>query len=583
MAAISASVHSMLSNRKKRLLLMGLITLLAFCVILAAVISTFTQSSGPSASNDQQSKENAASIAEKYSTPTTPPSSNHSTPSASSNNSSDSSTNSSTFNTATAQPTTPQPTTPPPQPRVCSANDATTPCYVPPASTAYCRLDTQLDAHLQYVFAPFASNTNAGFAMDRACASGERCAYACMSPYIPTSNGWSSKDCIPYTSLCPAYSSATARGGLQCVNGKTIADNPSQPLCVLGLNTSFVKSYLPKQVATCQVVNHGTAMTGFDLAPNQASQLASPPQWYWRGRGAKYYTGLPGVGNTVACQRNFDRLSLNAAGIDTMPYTLGGGSLFGSQCAECGQHTLAFGENYDSKKKYSSFPGYGIRVRNCNDFGCGDVQCDATYAFNPVTGEVEAYWVKYNTVFSSTSVGCVVDTVLGYGWGPNNGFAKYTLYEYYPVTINGQQSSTCSTCSSPSTFVPSTCGKIRSRTPPRFGTGSNPAMYVCTPVGAAVGLQSTIKILSSSNPSSSELSATVIAEIVVASVLCLIVIGIGAKAKSLQAMGPQVPNPITAPQSSPTNDISFTPERRSSLAATRFEGRASTTGAFALT
>ncbi|KDO32977.1 hypothetical protein SPRG_02668 [Saprolegnia parasitica CBS 223.65] len=598
------AAHSMLANKRKRLLLMALITLLAVCIVVAAIVGSVSSSSSAPATSTVAA-DTAGGVAPTYTarpvasptpaettaiTTTNDNSATDEEPAAGSasvgSGSASAGSGSAAVAATTSAPTTTlAPTTAPPQPRVCSASDATTACYVPPASTAYCRLDTGLDARLHYVNCPAASNANAGFAMDEACGSGMRCPYACALPFLPSSNGWSSSDCLPFTSLCPPSSPATARGGLFCANGTVVVDAPSQPLCVSGLNTSFVKSYVPQSIATCKVIapGNGAPMVGVDTAPGHVSQLASHPQWFWRGEPAKYYTLLPGVASSVGCQRNYDRFSLNAAGIDAMPYTLGGGSLPGSPCAECAQHTLSFGEHFDSTKPYSAFPGYGVRVRNCNDAGCGDVQCDATYALNAATGLLEAYWVKYNAVFGPTSVGCIATTVVGYGWAPTDGTAKYTLYEYYPVTITGQQDVACTNCSLPSTFVPSACRGLRANTPPRFGTGYNPAVYICTPVGAAIALQNTISFLSVKPTLSDEqVSAIVIIEITAATVLGLIVVGLVARARYLQLHGAKSPAVPNADHPCPTmgdddTPVLQTPDRRGSAVATQFHARASMT------
>ncbi|EQC36922.1 hypothetical protein SDRG_05749 [Saprolegnia diclina VS20] len=584
------AVHSMLANKRKRLLLMALITLLALCIVVAAIVGSV--SAGPSSAPSTIAADTAGGDMTTYTarpvaspTPVETSTDDNSATAVPREKSGAGSASAGGGSALLPTPTTLAPTTAPPQPRVCSANDATTACYVPPASKEYCRLDTGLDTRLQYVNCPAASNANAGFAMDEACGSGMRCPYACALPYLPSSNGWSSSDCLPFTSLCPPSSPATARGGLFCANGTVVVDAPSQPLCVSGLNTSFIKSYLPKPIATCKVIapGNGAPMVGVDTAPGRISQLASHPQWFWRGQPAKYYTLLPGVASSVGCQRNYDRFSLNAAGIDTMPYTLGAGSLPGSPCAECAQHTLNFGEHFDSTKPYSGFPGYGVRVRNCNDAGCGDVQCDATYVLDAATGLLEAYWVKYNAVFGPTSVGCMATTVVGYGWAPTDGTAKYTLYEYYPVTITGQQDPACTNCSLPSTFVPSACGRIRANTPPRFGTGYNPAVHICTPVGAAIGLQNTISFLSVKPTLSDEqVSAAVIIEIAAATILGLLVVGLVARARYLQLHDAKTPAVPDADHPCPTlgdddAPVLQTPDRRGSAVATQFHARASMT------
>ncbi|OQR88057.1 hypothetical protein ACHHYP_07663 [Achlya hypogyna] len=578
MPTLAESARDLVATRRKRLLLTALLCVLATCVVAAAVVSTTT---GPSASAADISRNDAAASGDGEVASNaaawmpTPQATTGSDPGSGPPMAAVEASDETTAPSAT--PTT----TAPPQPRVCSATDATTACYVPPASAEYCRLDTSLDPHLQYVFVPAASNANAGFAMDRPCASGMRCPYACQAPYLPTTNGWSPQDCLPFTALCPPRSPVSARGGLSCRNGVADVDAPGAPLCVLGLNTTFVKSYVDKRLAMCQVMSTGdgsSPLVGLDLGAGQVAPLASHPQWFWRGQPAKYYAGLPGVPSGTACQRNYDKLSLNAAGTDALPYVVGAGSIPGSPCAECAQHTLAFNDNFDVAKSYAGFPGYGVRVRNCNDAGCGSVQCDATYVFDVTTGTFAAYWVKYNAVLSSNSAGCITSTVVGYGWAPTDGTSKYTLFEYYPVTSAGQQDPACTDCSLPSVFNPASCGKIKHSAPPRFGTGASAAVYVCTPVGAAIAQQPSLALLSAAPATTmAELSRAAVAAICVGTVVGAIALGVGAQARCRRQSRAGVPEACHMAGATPT-EVAQTPDRRGSTALTRYEARASTTG-----
>ncbi|KAF0714609.1 Aste57867_3784 [Aphanomyces stellatus] len=475
-----------------------------------------------------------------------------------------------------APPPTPAPTPPPNLVYVCTATDPTSVCYVPPrpaATTgAACALDTTMDPRLLYLACPAAANANAGFAMDAACASGSRCTYACEPPYVPTSNGWSNADCVPYSALCPPYSPATARGGLRCLNGQLTRDDPAQPLCVPGLNTSYVINYVPATLSTCQTVTpgNGAPMIGLEVGQGQAGQLTSLPQWYWRGVRASFYTNLPGVRRLAACQKNADPLSLNAKGVDTMPYVLGGGGLPSSGCDACGQHTLAFNDAFDVQKAYSKFPGYGIRVRNCNDATCGAVQCDATYTYDAASNTVAAVWVKYNTIFSPTSVGCVVDVVTGYGWSPSDGTSKFTLFEYYPTTVAGQQTPDCAGCSTPSTVDITSCRKIRQPTPASFGTGVSPAQYVCTPTGSAIAGAASLVVLAAAGDGTAAdggaaMSSATQVEIFIACVLAAAGVAVGVRVWRMRQTTTKQQHAMAEP---PPCDLELTPDLRGSMYST---------------
>ncbi|RHY28626.1 hypothetical protein DYB32_005822 [Aphanomyces invadans] len=361
--------------------------------------------------------------------------------------------------------TTPTPTPPPNLVYTCSAMDPTSVCYIPPTnSPLYCSLDKAIDPNLVYIAAPSVGNTNAGFAMEQQCASGDRCTYGCEPPFVASSNGWNNADCIPYLSLCPPYSASTARGGLYCDKGRLILDSPSQPLCVPGLNTSFVTNNVPAIMSTCQRVTpgNGAPMIGLEAGPGQTKQLAVFPQ------------------------------------------------------------------------AYSKVPGYGVRVRNCNDVTCGPVQCDATYVYNAASDTLDAYWVKYNTV-------------VGQGWTSRDGTSKYTLYE--------------------------------------FGSGVSPAQYVCTPVGAAVGMAGTLTVLSATSTNDASktgwLTATVQIEIFVACVLAVIVVVAVMRARRIPAASntSAADTVILEPQPLTELPMQWTPDRRGSMHVNRttYVARSSTT------
>ncbi|ETV88506.1 hypothetical protein, variant [Aphanomyces astaci] len=412
-------VHEMLASawadRRKRYLLTAAITLVALFAVVVTIVAT-VQSQGTATADssapvaDRIEGGTQGQVKAPSSGPTSEPPSTLSgevaTPSPAPHPSSNAA--------PSATSTTPKPTPPPNLVYTCSASDPTSVCYIPPTnSPLYCTLDKSFDPNLLYIAAPSAGNTNAGFAMEQPCASGDRCVYGCEPPYVASSNGWSNADCIPYISLCPPYSASTSQGGLYCDKGRLVLDSPNQPLCVPGLNTSFVTNYVPATMSTCQRVTpgNGAPMIGLEVSPGQTKQLAAFPQWYWRGVGATHVVHLPGTRRLPACQRNADPLSLNAQGVDAMPFVLGGGSLPGSSCAACSQHTLSFNDHFDFQKAYAKVPGYGVRVRNCNDVACGPVQCDASYVYNAAIDTLDAYWVKYNAVFGSTAVGCVADVV----------------------------------------------------------------------------------------------------------------------------------------------------------------------------
>ncbi|CAK4135536.1 unnamed protein product [Aphanomyces euteiches] len=551
------------TDRRKRLLLAAFLTLLALFAVVATLIATVESHNDANVPppGDATARENSVAghemIAPPISPTSAPPASLGGEVSSSPSSSSSGGADKDDKNATTRAPTT---TAAPNIVTQCSAADPTSVCYLPPASSSYCMLDKSMDPNVMYVANPSIANANGGFAMDQACASGSRCTYGCEPPFVPSSNGWSNADCIPYLALCPPYSPATATGGILCDNGRVIADDPTQHLCVPGLNTSFVTNYVPATLSTCLAVTPGSGspMVGVEIAQNQTKQLTSYPQWFWRGVSAQMYVNLPGVRRIAACQRNADPLSLNAQGLDTMPFVVGGGSLPGSGCAACGQHTLAFNDGFDFRKAYSKVPGYGIRVRNCNDQSCGPVQCDATYVYNPTTLTLDAYWVKYNTVFDSTSVGCVADVVTGYGWTPADGVSKFTLYEYYPTTASGQQTASCPGCSAPSAFDPGYCKKLRQAAPARFGSGVVPAQFICTAVGAAVGRAATLSTFSSNDGGNDATTTTIYIEAGIASFLLLVVIGLVWRARKLK---PQTSSRVEEP----TDSMDMTPDRRQSM------------------
>ena len=361
------------------------------------------------------------------------------------------------------------------------------------APAGSCRLDPAMDPNLLYLECPFVANANAGFAIDKPCLSGETCVYACEPPYVCTENGFSDLDCVPYLGRCDPYSPATYKSGLRCTAGAVAKPFPDKPLCAMGLNTSYIKSYVAGVVASCQTVYPGNEapMIGIEVREGQAQQLTSFPQWYWHGTHAHFYVSVPNKTRAAACQWNYDPLSLNSGGVDAMPYVLGGGALLGNPCSECGQHDLDFGENFDFAKAYSSLPGFGVRVRNCNDVSCGDILCDATYTYDAASHQVARYWAVYNTVYGETTVGCVADAVRGNAWsGLARDTDKFTQFEFYPIdAASGQQSASCTNCSRPSGFDPSRCRLLRARKKAVFGTGVSPALYVCTPTGGAVSLE----------------------------------------------------------------------------------------------
>jgi hypothetical protein len=368
-----------------------------------------------------------------------------------------------------------------------------------------------MDPHLLYVTCPFAGNANAGFAMDKPCLAGETCVYACEPPYVCTENGFSDTDCVPYLGRCDPYSASTYSGGLRCqADGSVTRAFLSKPLCTPGLNTSFVTSAVSGIISSCQTVYPGNEapMIGLEVRRRETKQLTSFPQWYWHGTHSHFYVGLARqhAGRDAVCQWNYDPLSLNSGGVDAMPYVLGGGALAGHACSECGQHNLDFGDNFDFSKAYSAPPTFGVRVRNCNDITCGDIQCDATYRFDAATSVLEGYWAVYNTVYGNNTVGCVADAVRGDSWtGTARDTDKFTRFEFYPIDIaTGKQAANCTTCSAPSMFDASQCKKLRAAAPARFGTGTNPALFVCTPTGGALALESKLVSLAASTTSKDE-------------------------------------------------------------------------------
>lgn len=388
-----------------------------------------------------------------------------------------------------------------------TANNTSTPLSLLAPGT--CGLDRAMDPHLLYVTCPFAGNANAGFAMDKPCLAGETCVYACEPPYVCTENGFSDTDCVPYLGRCDPYSASTYSSGLRCqADGSVTRAFPSKPLCAPGLNTSFVTSAVPGIISSCQTVYPGNEapMIGLEVRRRETKQLTSFPQWYWHGTHSHFYVGLAWqhAGRDAVCQWNYDPLSLNSGGVDAMPYVLGGGALAGHACSECGQHNLDFGDNFDFSKSYSALPTFGVRVRNCNDITCGDIQCDATYRFDAATGKLEGYWAVYNTVYGNDTVGCVADAVRGDSWtGTARDTDKFTRFEFYPIDIaTGKQAANCTTCSAPSMFDASRCKKLRAAAPARFGTGANPALFVCTPTGGALALESRLVSLAASSTTS---------------------------------------------------------------------------------
>ena len=70
---------------------------------------------------------------------------------------------------------------------------------------------------------------------------------------------------------------------------------------------------------------------------------------------------------------------------------------------------------------------------------------------------------------------------------------KYTLFEYYPIDHSGRDTSGSDPHST--TFDPSGCRKIREARPANYGTGTNPEMFVCTPVEGAINLEHTIEFI----------------------------------------------------------------------------------------
>lgn len=386
---------------------------------------------------------------------------------------------------------------------------------VMPAVPGTCALDTSMDSHLMHVKCPFAGNTNGGFAMDKPCIAGETCVYACEPPYVCTENGFSDTDCVPYLGRCDPYSASTYSGGLRCnADGSVSRAFPDKPLCALGLNTSVITSSVQGVISACQTVYPGNEapMIGIELRRGNTKQLTSFPQWYWHGTHSHFYVSIAyaKAGRDTVCQWNYDPLSLNSGGVDAMPYVVGGGALSGHACSECGQHNLAFGDNFDFRKAYSGQPTYGVRVRNCNDITCGEIQCDATYRLNNVTGELESYWAVYNTIYGNDTVGCVADAVRGNSWsGLARDTDKFTQFEFYPIDLStGMQMANCSTCSASSMFDASRCLKLRDITPARFGTGVNPAVFVCTPTGGALGLASKLVTLAASTSNAKDTSET---------------------------------------------------------------------------
>jgi hypothetical protein len=252
----------------------------------------------------------------------------------------------------------------------------------PPGPPGSCRLDTKMDKNLLYLTCPYVSNANGGFAMDKSCLSGERCVYACEPPYVCTENGFSDTDCVPY---CDPYSASTYNGGLQCQDGVIKKQFPDKPLCAMGLNTSFIKNYVPDVISSCQTVYPGNEapMIGIEVELGQSKQLTSFPQWYWHSTHAHFYVSVQKKKRHEACQWNYDALSLNSGGVDWMPYVVGGGSLAGHTCSECGQHNLDFGENFDFEKVYSiNKPTSRInasKYRGCPSdcIDCSMCRCDA--------------------------------------------------------------------------------------------------------------------------------------------------------------------------------------------------------------
>lgn len=380
-----------------------------------------------------------------------------------------------------------------------------------PLAPGTCGLDRAMDPHLLYVTCPFAGNANAGFAMDKPCLAGETCVYACEPPYVCTENGFSDTDCVPYLGRCDPYSASTYSGGLWCnADGSVARAFPNKPLCAPGLNISFVTSAVSGIISSCQTVYPGNEapMIGLELRRGETKQLTSFLQWYWHGTHSHFYVGLARqhAGRDTVCQWNYDLLSLNSGGVDAMPYVVGGGALAGRACSECGQHNLDFGENFDFRKAYSALPTYGVRVRNCNDVTCGDIQCDATYRFDAAAGVLESYWAVYNTIYGDDTVGCVADVVRGDSWtGAACDTDKFTRFEFYPIDITtGKQAADCATCSAPSMFDASRCKKLRASAPARFGTGANSALFVCTPTGGALALESKLVTLAASTTSKAE-------------------------------------------------------------------------------
>ncbi|RHX99273.1 hypothetical protein DYB36_002788 [Aphanomyces astaci] len=507
-------VHEMLASawadRRKRYLLTAAITLVALFAVVVTIVAT-VQSQGTATADssapvvDRIEGGTQGQVKAPSSGPTSEPPSTLSgevaTPSPAPHPSSNAA--------PSATSTTPKPTPPPNLVYTCSASDPTSVCYIPPTnSPLYCTLDKSFDPNLLYIAAPSAGNTNAGFAMEQPCASGDRCVYGCEPPYVASSNGWSNADCIPYISLCPPYSASTSQGGLYCDKGRLVLDSPNQPLCVPGLNTSFVTNYVPATMSTCQRVTpgNGAPMIGLEVSPGQTKQLAAFPQ------------------------------------------------------------------------AYAKVPGYGVRVRNCNDVACGPVQCDASYVYNAATDTLDAYWVKYNAVFGSTAVGCVV----GNGWSARDGMSKYTLYEYYPTTTGGQQTATCVGCPPASSFDATRCRKLRQPMPARFGSGVSPAQYVCIPVGAAVGLAGTLTVLSATSAEDDGhkngwLTATVQIEIFVACVLAAVVVVAATRAHRIP--GPVNSCAILEPQPVTELPMQWTPDRRGSMHASQatYVPRSSTT------
>ena len=168
------------------------------------------------------------------------------------------------------------------------------------------------------------------------------------------------------------------------------------------------------------------------------------------------------------------------------------------------QHNLDFGENFDFRK-LNQLPGFGVRVRNCNDYECGHVMCDATYTYDPSEGVLKAYWAKFNTIYGPDNVGCVTHAVQGNAWKPAHGVHKYTRFEYYPIDTNGRDTSVPLTAGA---FDASKCRLIKRGKPAVHGTGANPAKYVCTPTGAAEHLQNTLQFVEFSAHVDSTTTAT---------------------------------------------------------------------------